>query len=136
MADWTVVGALAAGLTAVSTALTWMTIGRFADRAEADRKSTEAAKEHAAIERAMLEKSLTVQHEQARAAEAIAAAQRELAAVVHRSAEALDRNTDAMNGILKEALRDVFRDQAPRLRRTVSEPVMKAVRELLPKEDE
>ncbi len=127
VAEWSVYGPLGLIVVVLLGALAWMTRGRFADRDSAASVLAERDKAHANTEREVLQKTLTVTHEQSRATDAHTAALQEMAAAIRQQASAVDRNTEALNGILREVVRDAVR-QPPR--RTISDSAMAQVRDL------
>lgn len=126
--DWSVYGPLGLIVVVLLGALAWMTLGRFADRDAASKERDTREKEHAKQDRELLERAILVQQEQARASQTHTIALQEMAAAIRQQSEAVDRNTDALNQILREVVRDALRPQGAR--RTISDATIEAVREL------
>jgi hypothetical protein len=118
--------ALAAGLAAVTGALAWMTIGRFQDRKDYQDKLTQLMKEATEQHLKQLEKVLLVTAEQGHNAAAYAEAMRSLKEQLGDLKDATSETSDAVNGIVRDVLRD-----AKLGRRTVSDPTMQSVRDLI-----
>lgn len=120
----TLTGALLGAITALTGALSWMTIGRFQDREKFADKTAQLYKELAEAQKGQIERVFELTHAQSAAVTAHAAALVGMKEQLERVVDATNETTAAVNGIVRDVVRD-----ARAGRRTVSDTTMQAVKE-------